>query len=338
MPRAGAPRSSGRWPASVAGQRSRVTVGICTLRREAGLARALEGLDALVFHQVPRPELEVVVVDNEPSARVAALVDAAAPGSSLRLRYVAEPRRGLVHARNAVLDALAPDVDWLAFIDDDEWPEPAWLDELLAVAQATGAQVVSGPVEPCFAAPPPRWAVAGGFYRTGPTADRAPLTSVATNNVLIDAHALRAAGWRFHPAFNRSGGEDEHFFQRALAHGWRMVGATGAVVREEVPAERVSLRWLLRRRFRMGGTLATIDRLLRPGARSYALRLAKGMGRVGLGAAQLLLLLPRGWAGPVTGLANIAWGAGSLATLLGGPALGLYGAPATRPPADRSAA
>jgi succinoglycan biosynthesis protein ExoM len=312
----------------------KVAVCVCTFRRPDGLRRLLTGLGALRFSRVPRPEVLIVLADNAPDASARDIVAEMQSRIPWSIRYVHEPRRGLAFARNATLDAVPGDARWVAFIDDDEEPAAAWLDALLATALAHAAAIVAGPVRPCFQSAPPAWIVAGGFFRFGPYVDGAAARVVATNNALVEAKHIRRHGWRFDLAFNHTGGEDQHFFSRAVEAGLKAVTAAEAEVVETVPPERTSLAWLLRRHFRMGTTLAKIDIMRAPTVRSVLVRFAKALGRIGLGASQLVRALPRDQSYAGVGICNIAWGLGSLAGLVG---LG-YQEYGPRPPVKVSAA
>jgi GT2 family glycosyltransferase len=298
-------------------QPDKVAVCVCTFRRPEGLRRLLTGLGAQRFSSVPPPEVLIVLADNAPEASAQAIVGEMQGRLPWPILYVHEPRRGLAFARNATLDAVPGDARWVAFIDDDEEPAAAWLDALLATARAHAAAIVAGPVRPRFQSEPPAWIVGGGFFRLGPYVDGAAAPVVATNNALIEAKHIRRHGWRFDFAFNHTGGEDQHFFSRAVDAGLKAVTAAGAEVVETVPAERTSLPWLLRRHFRMGTTLAKIDIMRAPTVRSVLVRLVKAAGRMGLGASQLVRALPRDRTCAGVGICNVAWGLGSLAGLVG---------------------
>src|SRR5262249_45375236 len=142
----------------------RVAVCIASYRRPQGLQALLGALQAQRF-EGPRPELVVVVADNDPAESARPVCDDARRWLSLPLCYVAEPRRGVASARNASLRG-ASGADWIAFVDDDELPEERWLDVLLRVQRETGADVVTGPVLPRFERAPARWIVEGGFLAT----------------------------------------------------------------------------------------------------------------------------------------------------------------------------
>src|SRR3546814_18996001 len=78
-------------------------------------------------------------------------------GLPVTLLPVAQP--GLCAVRNAIAAAALDDpaMRFVAMIDDDEWPQPGWLDALLICQAQVGADVVAGPVDSRFVGPPPRW-------------------------------------------------------------------------------------------------------------------------------------------------------------------------------------
>ncbi len=293
-------------------------VAVCciTFRRPEGLRSLLAGLAGLAFAHAPAPRITVIVVDNDAAEPMRGLVEEIRPGFPWRLVYASEAVQGVASARNRYLELVPDDADYIASIDDDEVPVPGWLDELLRVAHEHGAPIVQGPVRPAFVAAPPSWLERGRFLELGPYEDGAALHFGYAGNCLIETAAVRRLGLRFDERFNRTGGEDQHFFAAALKAGLPIVTAAGAIVDETVPSGRATLGYLLRRRFRMGNTLAMIERI-DGGLGALAGRALKGCGRIGVGIGQCLLLAPRGRAGLATGLCNMAWGTGALVGLLG---------------------
>ena len=290
-----------------------VAICACTMDRPAGLAELLTGLAELRFQKVATaPRLTLVIADNSQAGSARAQIEAARSRLPFPVIYAHEPERGYANARNALLDATPGDADWFAFIDDDERPSPLWLDSLLATAEATAAPLIAGPVRPEFQETPPGWAERGGFFELGPFGEGEPAPYVSTNNALVRKSVIDRYGWRFDPAFNRHGGEDEHFFRRAMDAGLRAVTSADAVVSETIPPERVTPAWLFRRYRRMGRTIARIDR--KNGR--IASRAIKAAGWMVSGAANGIT----GIAGPsvrsMRGLCRLAWSAGSLEELL----------------------
>lgn len=313
------PRPRRTFGAVPTGARPWTTVAIAaaTVDRPDGLQALLDGIARLTFERVAEPAISVVIVDNSATGSAQGIVLDQAARLRWPLIYRHEPRRGLVHARNAQLAAAPDNADWIAMIDDDEIPDPAWLDALLATAAATSVPLVAGPVVPVFTAPPPAWAVSGRFFEMGPFADRQPIDTLYTGNALVSLRTVRAAGWRFDPAFNESGGEDEHFFRRAFAAGLTAVTAADARVFETIPPAKTTPRWLLRRHFRMGTTLATIDRLNDASTLALLRRSAKGLARLALGIARLATVPRHGRLALMRGLADVARGAGAIAGVFG---------------------
>lgn len=293
----------------------RVALCTITLHRPSGLRNLLKGLAAL---EEPDPPvaLEVVVVDNDPEGSARQIVMTASKAMRWPVRYEIEPRRGIPFARNRAV-ALAAGADFVVFIDDDEVPHYRWLAELVAVQRRTGADVVTGPVLPRFAAPPPAWAVRGRFYerRRFPTGQR--LDYARTSNVLISASILNAHAGPFDVRFGLTGGDDTHFFMRAWLEGARIVWADEAVVTETVPPSRVTVRWITARAFRRGSTLSLCLRFLRDSPWRRFRRFAHGIVRMARGTATLASAAVRGRVAAIRGAQELAFGAGLIAGLFG---------------------
>lgn len=293
----------------------RVAVCTITLHRPEGLRALLDGLNALIEPQPP-VEVEVIVVDNDPAGSARAVVERAAVRRRWPVRYDIEPQRGIPFARNRAV-AVARSADFVAFIDDDEVPDPQWLTELVRVQRATKADVVTGPVLPRFAVPPPRWAVRGRFFERPrfPTGHR--LDYARTSNVLIAAPLLAAHPGPFDTRFGLTGGDDTHFFMRAFLEGARIVWADEAIVTETVPPSRVTPGWVTRRAFRNGSTLSLCLRYLRDSRWRRIRRLGRGALRIGQGLAALVTAPVRGRVAAIRGVQHIAFGAGLIAGLFG---------------------
>jgi len=300
------------------GRPERAAVCACTYLRPRGLARLLEGLAAL---EVPDGvAVEVVIVDNDAAASGRAVVDAARPGFPFPLRYVVEPTRGIVAARNAAVAAARASAGGpvaVAFLDDDEWPSRQWLAELVRVGEETGAEVVTGTVEPVFDVPPPGWVRTGRFFDRPRHADGARIHYARTSNVLVGPAALGVHDPPFEDT-GSDGGEDSLLFHRVHLAGLPIAWADCATVYESVPASRVSPRWIVLRQYRYGLTRSAVLRTL-GGSPWHAVR------RVGLGVLTVLGGLMDVLAG-LRGVrkARLVEGAGRVA-LGAGLVLGLFG-------------
>lgn len=272
------------------------TVCVCTYKRPAGLRALLDGVGKQTFDGFRQlkgqaPQLALVVVDNEGSAEVRSICE----GFSLRewpLAYVHEPQRGISFARNACLDHLPPGCDVFAFIDDDEVPEPDWLDQLLLAQAATGADAVQGRVEPAFRPDAPAWITTRGFFckperatraGAGEVRDLQGMNRAATDNVLLRTATIRDLGLRFDPAFALSGGSDTLFFRTLHARGGRIVYAHRAVVYEHIPKRRATFRYMFVERFRIAHVNTLIEEKMKGIAERRSRLLAVGLGKMGSG-------------------------------------------------------
>jgi hypothetical protein len=165
-------------------------------------------------------------------------------------------------------------------LDDDEWPEPQWLKELLRIQRATEADVVGGPVVPRFARSGPPWIDFRSYYGLDlRLPDGAGCVLYGAGNVLVRRACFEALMPEpFDPAFAFSGGEDLVFFQRLAKMGFRMHWSTRAVVHEDVPRERMTMRWLKDRQRRRGCLNIAAQRLAEPGPYREGIRLLKTVG------------------------------------------------------------
>jgi glycosyltransferase involved in cell wall biosynthesis len=224
----------------------RLVVAVLTYRRPYDLTEVLPLLAAQAASC--RARADVLVVDNDPDAGAADVVQAAgAPG----VRYVHEPEPGIAAARNRAL-AESAHADLLVFVDDDERPTGDWLDRLLATYERTGAAGVVGPVVSEFVGTPHPWVAAGRFFDRRRLPTGTPVDVAATNNLLLDLHQVRAASATFDPRYGLSGGSDSLFTLSLTRSGRRLVWCDEAVVVDRVPAERSTPRWVLARAFRTG--------------------------------------------------------------------------------------
>jgi glycosyltransferase involved in cell wall biosynthesis len=221
-----------------------ISVCVCTFKRPVLLKRLLGELE--------RQETDgwftwsVVVADNDRAQSARQTVEEFNATSKIRAVYCVEPEQNIARARNKTLENATG--DYIAFIDDDEFPSSHWLLNLLKTCQAHQAAGVLGPVKAHFEEPPPKWATRGGFFERPmhETGYRIGAKEARTGNVLFERRILDDVKEAFRPQFG-TGGEDVDFFTRMMEKGRVFVWCNEAPVFESVPPSRCKRGYLLRR-------------------------------------------------------------------------------------------
>ena len=231
--------------------RPHICVCICTYKRERLLKRLLEELDAQ--RTGGSFTYSVVVADNDPKRSALPVVEAFRTRSSLELIYCVQPRQSISLTRNTALEKAQG--EYVAFIDDDEYPVQVWLETLYQTCLNYHVDGVLGPVKPYYEAEPPRWVTRGNFHErfSGPTGHVLSWPNAGIGNVLFKRELLEGQHTVFDPAF--VSGEDIDFFRRMIVQGGKkFIWCQEAVAYELVPQSRCKLSFLLRRAL-MRGTI-----------------------------------------------------------------------------------
>jgi glycosyltransferase involved in cell wall biosynthesis len=241
----------------------KISICIITYKRPESLVRLLRTFQQFTFIKCERPIIELIVIDNDVIGNAANLCKTISLELNMEVKCFTEIQRGISYARNKAVESVSYDADFIAFIDDDEIAEPAWLDELLFTQERHNADVVTGCVLPYFINNVPRWIQKGAFfererYPTGQVLDWA-----RTGNVLIRRKIFDQIG-KFDERFALTGGEDTHFFMRVHRAGYKIVWSNEAVVYEWIPATRITTRWILQRAFRNGNSFILCNKDLSP--------------------------------------------------------------------------
>src|SRR5271163_1421060 len=245
------------------GSPAKVCIAIATYRRPAMLAALLQKLPTLVLRE-NAPNVEVLIVDNDPDGGARPTVGQFFGTLQWPLHYRHVPEPGLSVVRNFAIDFAAGGFEFLAMIDDDEEPEPQWLDELLRVERSSGADAVIGPVPRALPPQSPAWVRKGDFFPAAAydVPDGHLVPDGHTGNCLLKVSTLLRQELAFDSAMNLTGGEDVLFFRTLVARGGRIAFAANAVATETVPLQRTTARYLWQVEFRSGNTLSFCDRAL----------------------------------------------------------------------------
>jgi succinoglycan biosynthesis protein ExoM len=234
-----------------------VAVVVCTYRRPAVLARLLRRLVDVAAAADGRATVGVVVVDDDPDTSARDTVASMSDAFELGVEYVSTASGNISTARNAAVDAGTTMAQLVAMTDDDCLPDVDWLVELLEVRDRTGAPSVCGA---CVdVAPPgaPRWLTEQPFLSPMTSDTDGAVTSAGhVKNLLVDPRLVAEHGIRFDERLGRIGGEDALYLTSLERAGIERRFAAGAVVREQLPDDRATLRYQLRRSYWYGNTEA----------------------------------------------------------------------------------
>ncbi|HEY2069874.1 MAG TPA: glycosyltransferase [Rhizomicrobium sp.] len=249
-----------------------VEVAICVaaFRRPQGLERLLRAVEKLETDA----KVTVIVADNDAEGHEGYdLASRIAPFYRWPLDVFIAKDRGIAQARNALAERMLAKTtaQFAAMLDDDEWPEPGWLDAFLATQRETGADAVHGAVIPIFETMP-NIAIAQCDAMASQRGVTGLCDSIcSTANVFVSRACFEALPKPcFDPAFGLSGGEDHDFFTRLAAQGRSFAYCDEAVVSAYVPASRATFTWALKRAYRVGNSDMRVFLKHRPSAVAYA--------------------------------------------------------------------
>jgi glycosyltransferase involved in cell wall biosynthesis len=165
--------------------------------------------------------------------------------SPVPVKYCVEPEQNIALTRNKAVENA--EGEFVAFIDDDEFPIKNWLLTLYKSCAEFGVDGVLGPVKPHFDEGSPKWVVKGKFYEraTYPTGYVIDWQKGRTGNVLLKRSLFAAEVQPFRPEFRA--GEDQDFFRRMIDKGHVFIWCDEAVAYEVVPPSRWKRSFMLRR-------------------------------------------------------------------------------------------
>jgi GT2 family glycosyltransferase len=230
-----------------------IVICIPCFRRPEHLRQTLQSL----ADQRTDRRFAVVAVENDASAC------GSVPVASEFLRTgklsglcVVESRQGNCHAINAAFEtarAMFPDATHFLMIDDDEIASPDWLERMVCAAEATGADVVGGPVLQRFGDEAKRGLQRHPAFRPAYDASGPVPIIYGCGNCLIRRPVFQTLGSpAFDQRFNFLGGGDVDFFTRCRRSGMKFHWVAEAVIVETVPDTRTRPSWIALRGLRIG--------------------------------------------------------------------------------------
>lgn len=228
-----------------------ISIVIPTYKRLDMLAELSQAL----LPQLSDVEAEVLVIDNCPDGSARDLV-AGYTEKAPSIRYIHEPRSGVVHARNTGVTAATG--TYILFLDDDEVPSGQWLAAFAALA-AEDVTTAYGRIIPRYEGTPDpvlKPLLDQLFSRQYPQDRGADIAAhypeLGTGNALFHKARCFAGDTPFDARFNQRGGEDIFLIKDLVDRGEVLSWCPDGLVEELVPAARMKASYLKERRYNQG--------------------------------------------------------------------------------------
>ena len=229
-----------------------ICVCICTYKRLDLLAKLLAALEHQVIDDLFT--YSVVVVDNDINKSAQDTVRKFQNLSTVRIEYHVEPEQNISLTRNRAVENAHG--NYIAFIDDDEFPVSDWLLNLYKTMHLFKADGAIGPVRPYYHEDTPKWLIKSKLcvrseHKTGTILN---WSETRTGNAFFNKRIFDEDKTnRFDPEFGRSGGEDVEFFRKIIEAGKVFIWCNEAPVYETVPPARWVKEYYKQRSLRIGG-------------------------------------------------------------------------------------
>ena len=250
-----------------------IVATLTTGSRNKTFNECLASLQALT--NIDGYEIDILVVENNQQASdIVKKIISTYKNSEKVTKFLLEPVQGIPHARNAALNfAKKEGYKYLAFIDDDAFASKNWIENLV---KAIGSNnVASGPQLAIFPDS------TGSFYQNASVYHERTITNgavikwAATNNILIDISFMNAKKLSFNPELI-NGGEDKELFLRVNKSGGKLIWSETSFVSEYIAQSRLSVKWAMRRTFRIGATGFMIESSVKTPFMTYLSCIFKG--------------------------------------------------------------
>jgi len=228
-----------------------ITIVIPTYKRLGMLAELSQAL----LPQLEKTEAEVLIIDNCPDGSAHDLVKEYATRSPA-IKYLHEPRPGVVHARNTGVQAAKG--TYILFLDDDEVPSENWLAAFAALAEQD-VTTAYGQITPRYEDTPDpvlKPLLDQLFSRKYPETTGANIAAhypeLGTGNALFHKERCFESETPFDVRFNQRGGEDIFLIKGLVERNETLSWCPDGLVEELVPAPRMKAQYLKERRYNQG--------------------------------------------------------------------------------------
>ena len=194
----------------------------------------------------------IIVVENDEEEAAKKEVEEIIKTSTISVRYYSQPIKNISMTRNLAVEKSAG--NYVAFIDDDEYPVNDWLYNLYMTIKTYDCDIVNGPVNPYFEKNTAKWIIRSNFFGTPKLNTGSNKYIRATNNCLIKKRLLDKYKVLFNPEYGLTGGEDSEFFNKVGKEGARFCWSSDAYVYEYVFPELAKILRIIRSALHGGNT------------------------------------------------------------------------------------
>jgi succinoglycan biosynthesis protein ExoM len=193
-----------------------------------------------------------IVVDNDADKSAFVIVREWQKKSKVAIWYEVVQEQNIALARNRAVQKASG--NFIAFIDDDEFPIESWLLNLYKSLTKYKVDGALGPVRPYYPETTPKWLMKSKLcereeYKTGTILHWG---QTRTGNTLLSKKLFENKSHWSNPAFGKTGGEDTIFFKKQHENGKTFVWCNEAVVYEIVPPDRCTKIFHVRKNLRIG--------------------------------------------------------------------------------------
>jgi succinoglycan biosynthesis protein ExoM len=242
---------------------NKIAICIPTYRRPLLLKKLVLSISKCNIDASLIKNFSIIIVDNDEGATALPVIQelkAELHSFVNTITYVNYPLKGLSNVRNELIrNALLLKPDYIAFIDDDEYVSPEWLNELVKTITVTNADIVLGPVISVLDNKVPGYVSCWHERQNYP--NNTKLDFIRSGNLIIDTKSFLEKNVWFDPRFNATGAEDVFFGSQMLKKGANIYWAANAIAYEPVPENRTRLKWLMKRKYNGAANFTVILKL-----------------------------------------------------------------------------
>ena len=294
---------------------SSVIICICTYKRDELIKKLLFNINSQ--ENILDNTIKVFIVDNYEKSSLSNNINKDIL-DKLEIFYFKEKMKGITFARNrAIKEIKKHKFDYCIFLDDDEFLDKNWLDNMIKCAKKYSANIITGPVISLFDENTEEWIIKSKFFERQRKDTGVKLKTCGAGNVLIKKKVIDSDELYFNTEYAFSGGEDTELFLRLTVNGEEIIYCNEAIAYEMVHKDRLSMRYMIKRKYVNSITLVKIEKSLLNKKKIILKRLILGSVFFIQGILTIPIFIYKGKLGIFNSLNLISKGLGQLCGLVG---------------------